>query len=290
MRFPIAIRSAALLISLITQGFSQEPLSSLRYPVDAEWVVPGQWLVTANSRSGTLSVVDLVARRIAHEELVGGAPKDVLRLKDGRLALLDSQRNELRLLHVKRDPWMFPVDAIIPTKRDPQTVISLRAGLISVASLWDRCVERFEIEGTPATLEASRMSVELSFAPRCQLVLPGGEKLLVADNFGGHLAIIDIVSWTIESVRTLNAHNIRGLAVSQGEHAVLVAHQLLNQQVTTGLDAVRDGILMQNVVRVVPLDKLYDAEALLPVHTRTIFLGRPVDGAADPSDLVLDSR
>ena len=146
--------------------------------------------------------------------------------------------------------------------------------VVSVASLWDRSVEKVELDlsGEKPT-EIGRLQVQLSFAPNKQLVLPGGKTLLVADNHAGQLALIDIESWTIDSIRPLKSHNIRGLALSQDRESILISHQILNQQVTTGHDAVRDGTLMQNVVRVVPLAKLYDTQALLPVHVRTIFLG-----------------
>ncbi len=100
--------------------------------------------------------------------------------------------------------------------------------------------------------------------------------------------MVDIDSWSLDAVRTLNAHNMRGLALTESRDAVLISHQILNQQVTTSLDALRDGTLIQNVVRVVPLDKLYNKHALLPVNVRTIFLGQTAEGAADPADVVID--
>ncbi len=284
-------RIAAWLASLLCLGtaLAAESAPSLRRPVDAEWIVPGRILVTANSRSGSLSFVDLAADRTVHEETIGGQPADLLRIGDHQLAMIDAERNQLRrcesILRLGGSNR-----ATVPTRRGPNSLITIAPGLVSVSSLWDRSLERLAIEGDEAAIEASRMNIELSFAPRCQLVLPGGEKLLVADNHAGHLAIIDIETWTIDAIRTLNAHNIRGLAISSDEQSLLVAHQILNQQVTTGLDAVRDGTLMQNVIRIVPLEKLFDPQALLPVHARTIFLGRPPDGGSDPADLVLDAK
>lgn len=285
-------RIAAWLASLLCLGtaLAAETAPSLRRPVDAEWIVPGRILVTANSRSGSLSFVDLAADRTVHEEPIGGQPVDLLRIGDHQLAMIDAERNQLRRLRIDPANWKVEIDATVPTRRGPNSLIAIAPGLVSVSSLWDRSLERLAIEGDEAAIEASRMNIELSFAPRCQLVLPGGEKLLVADNHAGHLAIIDIETWTIGAIRTLNAHNIRGLAISSDEQSLLVAHQILNQQVTTGLDAVRDGTLMQNVIRIVPLEKLFDPQALLPVHARTIFLGRPPDGASDPADLVLDAK
>lgn len=285
-------RIAAGLAWLLCVGMSvaEESVPSVRRPTDAEWIVPGRILVTANSRSGSLSFVDLAAFRTVHEEAIGGQPVDLLAVGDHQLVLIDSERNQLRRLRIDPVTYQASSEAVVATRRGPNSLVAVTPGLVSVSSLWDRSLERLAIDGVESAIDASRMNVELSFAPRCQLVLPGGEKLLVADNHAGHLAIIDIESWTIDAIRTLNAHNIRGLAISADGESLLIAHQILNQQVTTGLDAVRDGTLMQNVVRIVPLEKLFDPQALLPVHARTIFLGRPPDGGSDPADLVLDAK
>ena len=61
-----------LLLTLSAVGLSSidaaDNLSPrLRRPVDAVWMIPGQVLLTANSRSGTLSVVDLATHSVVHE-------------------------------------------------------------------------------------------------------------------------------------------------------------------------------------------------------------------------------
>ena len=59
-----------------------------------------------------------------------------------------------------------------------------------------------------------RQSIPLPFPPGRQFLLPDPAKLVVADAFGGRLAVIDPARGEVESVRELPAHNIRGLAVS----------------------------------------------------------------------------
>ncbi len=274
---------------------AEELAPRLRRPVDAVWLDPGRVLLTANSRSGSLSVVDVGSLSVISEATIGGQPVALLSLSETRLAVVDQAANQLRFLRVSRDPWAVLVESDLPLLRGPNSIVLVgedthaATRVVSVASRWDRSVEKIELDLSGETpTEIGRLQVQLSFAPNKQLVLPGGKKLLVADNHAGKLAVIDIESWTIDAIRPLNAHNIRGLAMNEERDAVLIAHQILNQQVTTGHDAVRDGTLMQNVVRVVPLAKLYDPQALLPVHVRTIFLGRSSDGAADPADIVHD--
>ena len=335
-----------LLVGMAGQDACAEQLvPQLRRPVDAVWLAPGQVLLTANSRSGSLSVVDVGRLLVVSEVMIGGQPVALVPLSANRLAVVDHSANTLRFLKVSRDPWAVLVESELPLLRGPNSIVlvdedvsdpaqpayspvdrfgrtSCREGeapaepqrgegvvpgsrlsgsfalpatdrttrVVSVASLWDRSLEKIELDLSGETpTEVGRLQVQLSFAPHKQLVLPGGKKLLAADNHAGKLAVIDIESWTIDAIRPLNAHNIRGLTLNAERDSVLIAHQILNQQVTTGHDAVRDGTLMQNVVRVVPLAKLYDPQALLPVHVRTIFLGRASDGAADPADIVYDS-
>lgn len=275
----------------------------LRRPVDAIWLEPGQVLITVNSRSGSLSVVDLATRQVVHEAMIGGHPVSVLTFAVNRLAVIDQSSNQLRLLRVNRSPWSIMEEADLPVLRGPNSVVLLpraetspeeaapQADIqsISVSSRWDRSVERIEISlATESAVEVGRRRVQLPFAPHDQLVLPGDKKLLVADDHGGQLAVIDIASWSLDAIRPLNAHNMRGLTLNEKRDAVLISHQMLNQQVTTSLDALRDGTLIQNVVREVPLEKLYNKQALLPVSVRTIFLGQTAEGAADPADVVLD--
>ena len=296
---PLWCRIALLVLYtglVFREARAEDLVPQLRRPVDAVWLDPGQVLLTANSRSGSVSIVDLGTWSVVREIGIGGQPVALLPLSENRLAVIDQTANQLRFIQITRDPWTITVETELPLLRGPNSIVLVdedatdrTTRVVSVASLWDRSLEKIELDLSGETpIEVGRLQVQLSFAPHKQLVLPGGKKLLVADNHAGKLAVIDIESWTIDSIRPLNAHNIRGLALSTDRDSVLISHQILNQQVTTGHDAVRDGTLMQNVVRVVPLAKLYDPQALLPVHVRTIFLGRSSDGAADPADIVHD--
>lgn len=278
-------------------------LPKLRRPVDAVWLTPGQMLLTANSRSGSLSVVNLSAREVVHEVVVGGQPVAMAVLSDTRVAVIDAVGNRLVLWRVNRAPWGLVKEADLPVLRGPNSLVMLPTEVavsgetasqsegvsLSIASRWDRSIERVELNLTAdSSTEVRRRRLQLPFAPRDQLVLPGGKKLLVADHHGGQLAVVDIDSWALDAIRPLNAHNIRGLAISGNQDSVLISHQILNQQVTTSFGALQEGTLIQNVVRVVPLENLYNQHALLPVSVRTIFLGQTAEGAADPADVVLD--
>src|SRR5262249_18742513 len=122
-----------------------------------------------------------------------------------------------------------------------------------VASLWSRQLTVFETTPAHRTGEAGPglrvgATVPPPFAPREQLPV-GGDQLVVADAFGGQLATVDLGRGEVRSVRTLPAHNIRGLALSGDGRDLLVAHQTLNGRANTSFDDVHWGNLITNVVR-----------------------------------------
>ncbi|RLS53083.1 MAG: hypothetical protein DWH91_15210 [Planctomycetota bacterium] len=278
-----------LLLSLWTAlAVGGEP-ARFRRPVDAEWLNHGQTLITANSRSGTLSMLDLTAKRVVAEIDVGGQPVDLLSWGDtSRWAVVDCSGN--RLVWCTADPHgSLKVVGELPVGRGPQTAAKLSATSLSVTSRWDHTVERIRVPLSawpPFGIE--RQVLELPFAPHLQLLLPGDELLVVTDHAGDQLAVIALHDWTLHSVRRVQGHNIRGLILSSDQQSLLLAQQMLNQQVATSQDAVRDGILLQNVVRELPLNALRERRTLLPTVAKTVFLGRAAEGAADPSGLAMD--
>ena len=55
----------------------------------------------------------------------------------------------------------------------------------------------------------------------------------MADACGGSLAVIDVETLQVVSVRELIGHNIRGLALSSDGRTLLVTHQVLNSHTET---------------------------------------------------------
>src|SRR5262249_32981776 len=130
----------------------------------------------------------------------------------------------------------------------------------AVASLWSRRVEVVDLTplSAPSGSVALRVvhTVRLPFAPRNQCVLPGRSQVVVADAFGGHLAVVDAASGKLVATHELNGHNLRGLAVSDGGKQLLLAHQVLDQKAATTRKNIESGALMANVVRLLPLDRV----------------------------------
>ena len=112
-----------------------------------------------------------------------------------------------------------------------------------------------------------------------------GARLIVADAFGGRLAVIDPKQGTLKSIRSLPAHNIRGLAEAPDGRTLVVAHQVLHRLARTSFEDVHWGSLLNNALRVVLLDQLLasDPGADLLRGSRQLDLGDPGNGAGDPA-------
>jgi YVTN family beta-propeller protein len=152
-----------------------------------------------------------------------------------------------------------------------------------VASLWPRQLTVVELPAGGEKSPRVAKTIDLEFAPRMQLLLPGSRKLIVADSFGGRLAVVDTNRSEVESDRRLPAHNIRGLAMSADGTRVLVSHQTLNSRGTTSRDDIHWGNLITNGVRELRLASVLDAKADLLRNSRLHRLGDIGRGAADPA-------
>ena len=121
------------------------------------------------------------------------------------------------------------------TAHTPIDVVVDRHGKIaSVGCLWARQVQLFDLRVTNSTVSPDlSVTIDLPFNPGIQWIAPDNEHLLVADHFGGHLALIDLKTRKLRLIYQIGVHNIRGLALSpDGEHLMLT-HQLLNDLAAT---------------------------------------------------------
>jgi mono/diheme cytochrome c family protein len=152
-----------------------------------------------------------------------------------------------------------------------------------VSCLWGHEVAVVGLGGEAPRVEGR---VRLPFPPRELLALPG-DRLLVADAFGGRLALVDARRGAVESVRSLPMHNVRGMALGHGGDEVLLAHQVLHEQTPAKADEVRWGNVVGNGVRVLRLADVLRPDADLVRGSRLLTLGEFGRGAADPSGLAV---
>lgn len=263
-----------------------------RRPVAVALVDGGRWLVIANQSSGSVSVIDTNKLRKVSEIGVGRKLSDLAGTPEGqRLLTVDEEANELLVLD--RQESTLKVQQRLPVSPAPVSVqVQGDGSRAVVASLWSRRLTIVELRaGTSTEVKPAqvRKTIDLPFAPRQQLLVPGTEKLIVADAFGGRLGVVDLGRGAVESLRTLPAHNIRGLALSDDGKELLVAHQILNGQAQTTFDDVHWGNLMTNNLRILTVASVLDPKADLLRGSRLVQLGDVNQGAGDPAALVLGS-
>jgi YVTN family beta-propeller protein len=265
-----------------------------RRPVALVCGADGKTLMIANQRSGSVSIVDSAARRIIAECEIGHSLADLATLPGERHSLaVDQVANDVMLLSC-RDRSIQVVDRLKVALDPIKVVVSVDGGSCTVASRWSRrltfvgLVRRKSPDACP-TLSISG-GLDLPFCPRDMAMLGDGSRLVVAEAFGGRLAVVDVRRRLIESVRTLPGHNIRGLALAHDGQTLLIAHQVLSRLAHSSFDDVHWGLLVRNHLRVLQTKALLQpgSDAALLEGSRLFDLGDVGYAAGDPSAVTLD--
>jgi YVTN family beta-propeller protein len=255
---------------------------ALRRPVALAVADGGKWLCVANQRSGSISVIDTAARKVTAEVVAGRRLSDLTATPDGKVLLAtDEEAGQLVLL--RRAEAGLEVEGRVEVPPDPVAVAAVDGRYCLVASLWPRRLAVVALGSAPRVTR----SVGLPLAPRRLLPVPGSAKVVVADAFGGRLAVVDTARGTVESVRTLPGHNLRGLALARGGQELLISHQTLNRLATTSRDDIHWGNLLTNNVRALSLPRVLGQGADLLRGSTLHQLGHVDRGAGDPAGLAV---
>lgn len=248
----------------------------------------GNRLLIANRDSGTVAAVDTSKLQVVAETPVGRRLSDMTAAKNGDVLLItDEQAAELVVL-AHREGSLREVRRI-PVGVSPVSVrVTDHGKLVTVACLWPRRLMILDLAeiakgGKPLTPPAP---IDLPFAPRRQLPIPGTSKLIVADSFAGKLAVVDLRKKKIESVRDLPIHNIRGLALDPGGKSMVLTHQVLHARGHTTAGEIRTSNLITNNVRRLSLAAVLDPLADVHRDERVYSLGDVELGAGDPAEVV----
>jgi DNA-binding beta-propeller fold protein YncE len=261
-----------------------------RQPVAMALSHDDRWLWVANRRSGTVQLLDLANRRVISELPVGRSLADICwDHARRRLLVVDEQAHQLIQLDVDDtgDPPRATVVKRIEVSPFPVSLQLTKDGRrCLIASLWSRRLTLLDFDQDGAVTNAIR-TVDLPFAPRQQLLVDDDQRLLVADSFAGRIAIIDSREGGIEAVRTIPAHNIRGLAATPDGSMLLVAHQMLNDYAHADRNDIHWGLMMSNDLRWIRLDRFLDGRGNLFEGGHMHPLGHAGDGTADPAGLAV---
>ncbi len=203
----------------------------VRQPVAIGFADAGKTILVANRRSGSVSIIDAKAGRVAAEHEVGRSLADLAVLKgDRRLLVVDDASNELLLLEY-HDRAVRVLDRLHVSPNPVRLALLTDGATYAVASRWSRRLTFVSIGKGAAGADSALASLgdlELPFCPGEMARSGDGSRLVVADAFGGRLAVVDTRRRAIESVRTIPGHNIRGMAFAPDEKSLVIAHQYLN--------------------------------------------------------------
>lgn len=257
----------------------------LRRPVALVLASEGNTLLVANRDSGTLSLLDTRTLKVVSEQRVGRRLSDLTATARGDLLLaVDEAGGEVVL--VEHRPGSLRETGRLRVGSSPVSVrISDDDRWATVACLWPRQLFIFSLADIG---KAPRpFVIDLPFAPRRQLHLPGSSQLLVADSFGSELALVNLHQLRIERVRSVSSvHNIRGLALDHERKNVLLTHQTLYGTGHANPGEIQSGNLIANDLRKLSLDVARNPVADLMREHRVHPLGDIALGAGDPGDVV----
>ena len=264
----------------------------LRRPVSLVLSGGANWLFVANERSGSISAISTDSLQVRGEWQVGKSLADLALINPARggaelLLAIDQESHELLVLTLSSpDRRKIKVLHRVAVSPYPVSVSVSDDGIRSfVACLWSRQLDFIDL--ADSSKPRSMGSLELPFAPREQLVIPGRDRLVVADSFGGHLAVVDLSRRKIERVIELPAHNIRGLAVTaEGSH-LLVAQQSIDPSARTNRNDIFWGVLMSNTLLSLRVEDLLSPNHNVLHSIRTLDLGDLSAPSGDPQKVTV---
>jgi DNA-binding beta-propeller fold protein YncE/mono/diheme cytochrome c family protein len=254
----------------------------------------------ANGRSGSLSVIEISSARVVAEHDLGRGLADLAVLADGRHLLAVDRAGDALLLVELGDGGggrggTARVVGRRPVSPDPVSVAVLPDGsACAVASLGTRRLTFVELSPTTGGGDAPALKVvatlDLPFSPRALTLVRGGSRLVVADAYGGRIAVVDPARGSLEAVRALPAHNIGGLAATADGATLVLTHQSLRRLARTSFEDIHWGSLVNNHLRVLRVDAVLGAksDADLLRGGRVADLGGTGNAAGDPAGLALD--
>jgi YVTN family beta-propeller protein len=255
--------------------------TQLRRPVALAQSEDGQWLYVANRDSGSISAIDLATGQVAREHALGKRLADLTAIGGSdRLLAVDEATHELLIL-AARGPELTVAERL-PVSPYPVSICLAPGGRqATIASLWSRRLSFIELG---ATAKVARV-LDLPFAPRCQLLLPARDRLLVADAFGGQLAVVEAASRKLATTVSFPGHNIRGMGVSPDGQMLMIAHQMLNELAHSIQNDIHWGLLMSNDLRWLRASAVLSGGKDLYQGAHMHPLGEANRGGGDPGGL-----
>ena len=271
-------------------GPRKEP--SLRRPIAL--AVCGGLLVCANRDSGSISLIDLDRLEVSSEQKIGLRLGD-LESSGANVLVTDSAAGRLLCLSLK-DEKLVPTVSIALGGSPQDLAISASKKKCAVASPWRRQVTIADLTSEGRLMSRQTKVIELPFSPGRQVFCREDTLLVVADAFGGRLALIDPQAARLRGIRRVEGHGIRGLAPSGDGKSLLLSHQRIESRAPTTRNRVFWGQVISNIFRSISFEHLLEESAGSLEETRAVAhwslypFGTPGKAAGDPGAVAVGPR
>lgn len=279
-------------------GLQHQP--RLRRPVAITQIAPSDtdskpYIIVGN-RAGSVSFIEPQKMQVIDEIKLSHQLDDVVAVpKTNRILAIDSSRHELIQAELIVDrsgiSQLANVSRIAVNRYPVDVEVTANGRRAIVASSWSRRVSIVDLtQRTPRVL----LTCDVPFAPRCQCLLDQ-RHCLVADGFGGRLAVVDIETGKLKSLHAINGHNIQGLAMSPDGKSVALTHQILHSISSTTRSIISWGGVISNTLHTIPIEKLLLSNEVnlkkpQSIHGGLFPLGEERNAAGDPAGVVFDSH
>lgn len=285
-------------------GPSDDLFPGLKYPVALMLSHNNRDLYVLNERSADVVRVDLKEGKPKEAWKVGTRPV-AWWFSPERDKVWIVDRDEHKVSQWSVNEGAFVEERQFATSQYPvDVVLTEDMSIAIVAGLWS---QRLDFIETNSELDSSTTSLDLPFAPGKLALIDNDRFVVVASEFGGRLAIVDLEHRKVRAVHELPAHNLRGMIPSPDGKSILIAHQMLNELAHTVRNDVHWGLLMSNELRWIPSKALLDKVDLsrdgyvetsrngdfvidLYHDAHTVPVGQTGDGGGDPGAVVVTPR
>lgn len=281
----LAVISLLLVSAVIGAESLDLQRADLRQPQRLALSAAGDRLLTANQKSGSVSLIDLTSQQTIGEFRVGESVTSITSLPNERYLLTDPVAHQIIEVALVKD--QISVVTRCSVAPYPQRIAAATDGrTIYVSSLWPKQVARLE-KSTDQWTETKRIT--LPFAPRELLLLSEHDLLIVADGFGGNLAALSAGDLSTLAINQFPAHNIQRLYPADDGASVALAHQMLSDLAYTNDSDIHWGLVMSNDIRWLTVNALTKQDSNLYEGNRMHSIGEPGIGSGDPTGMAIAS-